>query len=80
MSLYEHLKNIDIGKEHIYTASMTDPTDFPRKVGHDTKIDTITEDLARTTISDEECYVYMYCKKYTNYDSQNNTLRSAIYL
>lgn len=62
MSLYEHLKNLGICKEHIYTASMTDPTDFPRKVGHDTKIDMITEDLGRTTISDEECSVYMYVK------------------
>ena len=58
MSLYEHLKNLGIGKEHTYTASMTDPTDFPRKVGHDTKIDIITEDLA-TTVSDEECQVYV---------------------
>ena len=58
MSLYEHLKNLGISKEHIYTASMTDPTDFPRKAGHDTKIDMITEDLANT-ISDEECSVYV---------------------
>ena len=54
MSLYDHLKTLGIGKEHIYTASMTDSTDFPRKVGHDANIDIITEDLA-TTISDEEC-------------------------
>ena len=69
MSLYEHLKNLGIGKEHIYTASMTDPTDFPRKVGHYANIDIIAEDLD-TTISEEECSVYMYCK----------LLRSAIYL
>ena len=62
MGLYEHLKNIGISKEHIYTASMTEPTDFPRKVGHDANIDMITEDLA-TTISDEEYSVYMYGKK-----------------
>ena len=68
MSLYEHLKNLGISKDHIYTASMTDPTDFPRKVGHDANIVMITEDLD-TTIS-EECSVYMYCK----------LLRSAIYL
>ena len=54
MSLYDHLKNLGIGKEHIYIASMTDPTEFPRKVGHDANIYTITEDLT-TTISDEEC-------------------------
>ena len=54
MSLYDHLKNLGISKEHTYTASMTDSTDFPRKVGHDANIDIITEDLA-TTISDEEC-------------------------
>ena len=54
MSLYDHLKNLGISKDHTYTASMTDPTDFPRKVGHDANIDMITEDLA-TTISDEEC-------------------------
>ena len=70
MSLYDHLKNLGISKEHIYTASMTDPADFPRKVGHDTKIDAITEDLD-TTISDEECLVCMV---------KSNTLRSAIYL
>ena len=58
MSLYEHLKNLGISKDHIYTASMTDPTDFPRKVGHDINIDMITEDLA-TTISEEECQVYV---------------------
>ena len=69
MSLYEHLKNLGISKEHTYTASMTDQTDFPRKVGHDTNIDTITKDLD-TTISEEECSVYMHCK----------LLRSAIYL
>ena len=34
MSLYDHLKNLGIGKEHIYLASKEDPTDFPRKVGH----------------------------------------------
>ena len=62
MGLYEHLKNLGISKEHIYTASMTDQTDFPRKVGHDANSDIITEDLA-TTISDEECSIYMYCKK-----------------
>ena len=62
MSLYDHLKNLGIGKEHIYTASMTEQTDFPRKVGHDANSDIITEDLT-TTISDEECSVYMYCKK-----------------
>ena len=56
MNLYDHLKNLGISKEHTYTASMTDPTDFPRKVGHDTKIDMITEYLA-TTISEEECSV-----------------------
>lgn len=54
MGLYEHLKNLGISKDHIYTASMTDPTDFPRKVGHDANIDIITEDLD-TTISDEDC-------------------------
>ena len=58
MSLYEHLKNLGISKEHIYTASMTDPIDFPRKVGHDANIDIIAEDLT-TTISDEECSVYV---------------------
>ena len=58
MSLYEHLKNLGISKEHIYTASMTEQTDFPRKVGHDTKIDIIAEDLA-TTVSEEECSVYV---------------------
>ena len=62
MSLYDRLKNLGIGKDHNYTASMTEPTDFPRKVGHDANIDMITEDLT-TTISDEECSVYMYCKK-----------------
>ena len=67
MGLYEHLKNLGISKDHIYTTSMTDPTDFPRKVGHDANIDMITEDLEHTTISDEEC-LYMYSKKYTNYD------------
>ena len=67
MGLYEHLKNLGISKEYIYTASMTDPTDFPRKVGHDANIDMITEDLT-TTISDEECSICMYGKKYTNYD------------
>ena len=71
MSLYEHLKNLGISKEHTYTASMTDQTDFPRKVGHDTKIDIITEDLEHTTISDEDCSVCMV---------KSNTLRSAIYL
>ena len=70
MSLYEHLKNLGISKEHIYTASMTDPTDFPRKVGHDTKIDIIAEDLA-TTVSDEECSVCIV---------KSNKLRSAIYI
>ena len=34
MSLYDHLKNLGIDKEHIYLASKEDPTDFPRKVGH----------------------------------------------
>ena len=58
MSLYEHLKNLGISKEHTYTASMTEPTDFPRKVGHDANIDIITEDLA-TTVSDEECSIYV---------------------
>ena len=62
MGLYEHLKNLGICKEHIYTASMTDPTDFPRKVGHDANSDMITEDLA-TTSSDEECSICMYGKK-----------------
>ena len=70
MSLYEHLKNLGISKEHIYTASITDPTDFPRKVGHDTKIDIIAEDLA-TTVSDEECSVCIV---------KSNKLRSAIYI
>ena len=70
MGLYEHLKNLCISKEHIYTASMTDPTDFPRKVGHDANIDMITEDLA-TTSSDEECSVCMV---------KSNALRSAIYI
>ena len=70
MSLYEHLKNLGISKDHIYTASMTDPTDFPRKVGHDANIDIITEDLA-ITISEEECSVCMV---------KSNTLRRAIYI
>lgn len=68
MNLYKHCKNLGIGKEHTYTASMTESTDFPRKVGHDSKIDMIAEDLERITISDEECSAYMYCKKETNYD------------
>ena len=62
MGLYDRLKNLGIDKEHIYTASMTDPTDFPRKVGHDANIDMITEYLT-TTISDEDCSIYMYSKK-----------------
>ena len=70
MSIYKNLKNLGIGKEHIYTASMTDSTDFQRKVGHDANIYMITEDLA-TTISEEECSVCMV---------KSNTLRSAIYL
>ena len=70
MSLYDHLKNLGISKEHIYTASMTDQADFPRKVGHDANIDMITEDLTTTT-SDEECSICIV---------KSNKLRSAIYL
>ena len=73
MSLYDYLKylkTLGIDKEHTYTVSMTEPTDFPRKVGHDANIDMIAEDLA-TTISDEECSVCMV---------KSNTLRSAIYI
>lgn len=64
ISLGEYCKQLGIDKEHIYTASMTEPTDFPRKVGHDdVKIDLLTEDLERKTITDEECSVIIYNKK-----------------
>lgn len=64
ISLGEYCKLRGIDKEHIYVASKEDPTDFPKKVGHDdVKSDLITENLERTKISNEECSVMMYSKK-----------------
>lgn len=64
MSLGEYCKKLGIDKENIYTASKEDPTDFPRKVGHDdVKTDLLTEDLEKVTISNEECSVIIYRKK-----------------
>lgn len=64
ISLEEYCKKLGIDKEHIYTASKEDPTDFPRKVGHDTvKIDLLIENLEQTTILNEECSVTMWNKK-----------------
>lgn len=65
ISFADYCRNIDISKDNIYNDNITDINDLPRKVGYDTKIDIINEDLQ---ILDEECSVHMYCKKETNYD------------
>lgn len=70
MSLSEYANKFGIDKEHPDTTIKAEPTDLPKKAGHDTKIYMITEDLERTTISDTECSVCMYGKKETNYDCQ----------
>ena len=63
ISFADYCRNIDISKDNI--DNITDINDLPRKVGYDTKIDIINEDLL---ILDGECSVHMYSKKETNYD------------
>ena len=65
ISFADYCRNIDISKDNIYNDYITDINDLPRKVGYDTKIDIINEDLQ---ILDGACSVHMYSTKENNYD------------